>query len=386
VARVEYRNGRWYDGRGFVARTAWTDGPRFAAGPLPGAEMVDLDGAFVVPPYGDAHVHWLEPDLVDAYVAQHVRAGVLYVKDHATSAAFREAMRPALGPVELVSAHRGFTAPDAHPAGLVDGLVGLGVLPPSWGPARGDGELFHAVASEGDVDRAWPLLLATRPDFVKVFLVRSATYGRPAATRERGLDPALVPGIVARAHDAGLRVAAHVEDAHDVRVAVAAGVDDLAHLPFALDGDPAAFAIEEADALALGRRGGTVATTLEWLDESPAGLAVTRDNVARLRAAGVTLLVGSDVFRTTAVAEADRLVRHGLLAPAELLRAWCVDTPRAITRRPGVGALVPGAEASFLALRADPLADVAATGDIALRVRDGEPVAPADVPMPALPV
>ncbi len=40
----------------------------------------------------------------------------------------------------------------------------------------------------------------------------------------KGLDPRIVPDIVKRAHDAKLRVAAHIENAHDFRAAVAAVV------------------------------------------------------------------------------------------------------------------------------------------------------------------
>ena len=363
---VEYRGARWYDGAGFVARTVWTDAGVFATSRPYGCEVVDLDGLWVVPPYGDAHVHWLEPDDVTTYVADHVRDGVLYVKDHATSPAFRDAIRPHLGPVSYVTACQGFTGQDAHPAGLVDLLGDL--LPEAWHATRGDGHLFHAVSSESDVDRAWASLLAARPDFVKVFLVRSDAPG--TATRERGIDPALVPGIVRRAQAAGLRVSAHVENAADFAVAVAAGVDDFAHLPFAETG----IRLTDADVAVAGARGATVATTLEWLARDDPRYDVTRDNLDRLRASGVTVRVGTDLLRTTARDEADRIAGLGLMTNAELLRSWCVDTPRAVD--PAAGSLEPGAGATFLALRGDPLTDFAATGEIELRVSRGEVVAP----------
>ncbi len=48
---------------------------------------------------------------------------------------------------------------------------------------------------------------------------------------DRGLDPALAPKVVAKAHAAGLRVSAHVDTERDVRIALSGGVDELAHLP-----------------------------------------------------------------------------------------------------------------------------------------------------------
>jgi imidazolonepropionase-like amidohydrolase len=50
---------------------------------------------------------------------------------------------------------------------------------------------------------------------------------------------------------------------------------------------------------------------------------------------------------------------------------WSVTTPRAIFPKRSIGELRDGYEASFLVLRADPLADIAATRAIALRVKKG---------------
>ncbi len=54
-------------------------------------EVVELGGGYVVPPYGEGHPQWLEPERAAAYVAEHLRAGVQYVRDHATSPTFRTA-------------------------------------------------------------------------------------------------------------------------------------------------------------------------------------------------------------------------------------------------------------------------------------------------------
>jgi len=49
-------------------------------------------------------------------------------------------------------------------------------------------------------------------------------------TEHGGINPALIPPIVERAHARGLEVIAHVETREDVRLAVEAGVDQLAHV------------------------------------------------------------------------------------------------------------------------------------------------------------
>ena len=191
----------------------------------------------------------------DAYVQTHLRDGIFYVKDHGTAPQFHDQMRAVLGgppSVDYISAHQGFTGPNGHPIEIIDALAGIGVLPAEWTRSHGEGDALFVVASEQDVDRAWPRLLAGKPDFVKVFLVHSEEYiarrdNKALTPRQRGIDPALVPPIVARAHAAGLRVSAHIENAHDFHVAMAAGVDDIAHMPFVDKDNPDRYRLAEPD-------------------------------------------------------------------------------------------------------------------------------------------
>jgi hypothetical protein len=126
-----------------------------------------------------------------------LRDGIFYVKDQSTPPAFHDTMRPALGgagSVDYVSAHQGFTGPGGHPIELIDQLASLRILPEAWRDTHGEGDALFVVASEEDIERAWPRLLAGRPDFVKVFLVHSDEYAarrdNPELTpRDRGIDP-----------------------------------------------------------------------------------------------------------------------------------------------------------------------------------------------------
>jgi hypothetical protein len=394
---TEYRGGQWFDGRAFARRTTWVVGDHFAAHrPDHVDRIVDLKDGFVVPPYAEGHNHWLEPALVDTYIAAHLRDGIFYVQDLSTPPQFHAQIRDRVNlpsSVDYTAAHQGFTGPGGHPIELVDQLVALGVLPAAWRDTHGEGDALFVVASEEDVARCWPRLLAGRPDFVKLFLVHSDQYlarrDDPTLTpRQRGIDPALVPGIVARAHAAHLRVQAHIENAYDFHVAVAAGVDGIAHMPFVAADELESYRLADADVHAAGERRSTIATTLDWASDatSPADprLAIVRDNIARLQRAGVTVIVGTDLFRTTARAEVDLIARLGVMSNLELLRAWSIDTPRAVFRHRDIGRLEPGAEASFLVLRRDPLADFAATHDIAMWVKQGQQLAPAVVEFPPL--
>jgi hypothetical protein len=392
---TELRGGRWFDGNAFVPRTMWIAGAHFLDAPARVDAVIDLHGGFVVPPFAEGHNHWIEPALVDAYIQVHLRDGIFYVKDQLTAPAFHDQMRAALdrpSSVDYISAHQGFTGPNGHPMELVDQLVGIGIFPPPWRQSRGEGDALFAVASDADIARAWPRLLAGHPDFVKVFLNHSDEYAarrdNPALSpADRGIDPALVPTIVARAHAAGLRVSAHIENAHDFHVAIAAGVDDIAHMPFVSATDRDTYRLADADLHAAAARRVSIATTLDWADGALADdprLDVVRDNLARMRRAGNTIVIGTDLFRTTAVAEVNRIASLNLMSNLDLLRTWCETTPRAIFPGRRIGRLEPGAEASFLVLRADPIANISATRDIAIWFKQGQRLDPRPATFPPL--
>src|SRR5262249_14305513 len=150
----------------------------------------------------------------------------------------------------------------------------------------------------------------------------------------RGMDPALVPLIVQRAHAIGLEVSAHVSTAPDFRAAVDAGVDQMAHLPGQRSNDPSLYLLSDADAANAARHHVNVITTVSMREDSALTDRIMHDvyahNIDVLRRAGVPLLIGSDIMRGTAATEIAALARSGLLTNLELLQMWSVTTPRAI--------------------------------------------------------
>jgi imidazolonepropionase-like amidohydrolase len=235
------------------------------------------------------------------------------------------------------------------------------------------------VDNAADIERRWAYFLSGKPDFLKIYLLRSEDYARlrqdPAAEGNRGIDPALVPELVRRAHAAGLHVSAHVWTAADFRAAIQGGVDQIAHVPGGRSGTPTPFLLTDADAALAAARGVSVVTTVAQQRDS----AITDQllasqlgpNLRVLRKHKVLLLLGSDLFPATAATEAAALKRSGIFSNLELLRIWSVTTPQAIFPKRKLGVLEPGYEASFLVLRGDPLVDFAATRAISLRVKRG---------------
>ena len=75
--------------------------------------------------------------------------------------------------------------------------------------ARAAGQYYFTVDSAADLDASWPAILKLRPDFVKTILLFSEEfYTRrmdPAFNGQKGLNPALLARIVAKAHENRLR-------------------------------------------------------------------------------------------------------------------------------------------------------------------------------------
>jgi hypothetical protein len=183
---------------------------------------------------------------------------------------------------------------------------------------------------------------------------------------QRGLNPQLLPKIVAMAHADHLRVTAHVNTAMDFHHAVAAGVDEITHLPMAK--------ISEEDAKLAAQLGIVVVTTT--LSHRPAGHVdhldeIHRYNLQLLHNAGVKLAVGTDNNDLTALNEVENLHRLQVFDDLTLLKIWVENTPQTIFPEKKLGHLQDGYEASFLALEGNPLEDFSNISKISFRFKQG---------------
>ena len=393
----ELRNGHWFDGHRFIADTRYTVyGAITDRRPEPVDSVIDLRGGYVLPAFGEAHNH--NAVVSDTGVAgRYLRAGIFHVKNPNSFPRDRVAAKGRFnvpGSIDVVFANGGITGRGGHPVDLVRRNIARGI----WKPEYGEGDFYHTIESRAELEAKWPAIVAAEPDFIKTYLLFSEEYARRLADSTtfgwRGLDPAVLPEIVRRAHAADLRVSTHVETAADFRAAVAAGTDEINHLPgFRPEGNALSgyakldrYRLTAADARAARARGVTVVTTvsevLEELDGAIAkggaeGDAARRsramivENLRLLRDAGVTVAVGSDRYRLTSAPEVLALRRTGVYDDATLLRMWSMTTPRAIFPDRKIGSLEAGDEANLVVLAGDPLADFANVGRITVRMKAG---------------
>jgi imidazolonepropionase-like amidohydrolase len=162
-----------------------------------------------------------------------------------------------------------------------------------------------------------------------------------------GLSPSLVAGAVTAAHAKDLRVAVHALTDASAALAARAGVDLLAHTPV----EPL------SDATVAAWSAGAVVSTLAAFGGGPAAI----DNLRRLRAAGATVLYGTDLGNTRDPGPSPdeiALLREAGLDDAAIT-ASMTTVPLAYWKLP-LATLDRGDEATLLVLDRDPRTDASA--------------------------
>lgn len=366
-------------------------------------ERINLQGGFIVPPFGDAHCHHFDsPYNIDEQIVMYVRDGVFYVavQTDTRSGAVKVANkvnRP--NSVDVAYSHGALTSSFGHGVEIYEGLALLqrpgAINPEEVKKLRAshlrENDAYYIIDTTDDLERKWPTVLAGRPDFIKIYLLTSEQYEetrkRTDTIGDRGVDPKLVPQIVKKAHAAALRVSAHVDTVSDYRTALRAGVDAMAHLPgYYVDAkdDPSKYKLTEADARETARRGvWVIVAPVAYEVFNPQSRSYDAQLTARTDAVRVhnlklllkhraRIVFGSDRYGSTPVDDVLYLHKLGVFTNLQLLKTWCEATPEMILPHRRIGHLKGGYEASFLVLTGNPLEDFTQVKSIRLRFKQGE--------------
>jgi hypothetical protein len=220
----------------------------------------------------------------NSILGQYLRDGIFYAKNPASIHRDTEQIKNLIDKpdnVDVIFANAGLTASGGHPVKLYDKILIKVKTPGTNGTF--ENLAYYIIDNQEDLERKWPLIMADHPDFIKTHLLYSAEFEKrrddPAYYGDKGLDPKLLPLIVAKAHADGLRVACHIETAVDFRNALAAGVDEIAHLPgyYVVPAHPDWFPITEEDAALAARKGVDVVTTTYVSTEPVCKYSLQRD-------------------------------------------------------------------------------------------------------------
>ena len=395
----EFANGNWFDGQKFARKTFYSvAGVLTSKRPARVDRVFDLSGKYVVPPFAEAHNHnldWSSDERFARVNKMYLDAGIFYVKNPNSLLRSKQPTSARINlpnTVDGILSNGGLTGSGGHPIEIVTPQRG-------FKPGDGEGGFYYVIDNAADLEQKWPGIKAGQPDFIKTYLLYSEEYAKRKDDKAydgwKGLDPAILPEIVRRAHRDGLRVSTHVETAADFHNAAVAGVDEINHLPgFRPDRNDissyanlAQYQISEADAKLAGKKNIVVVTTAgetidhtfdEKLDER-ARLAVRTmlvQNLRLLHRHHVPIAIGSDSFRGTALAEALSLAKAEAFDNLTLLKMWCETTAAAIFPKRKIGHLKDGYEANFLVLTGNPLVDFKNVKTIEMRIKRGELLQP----------
>jgi len=393
---LKFINGQWFDGQGFHRRTFYAvAGKLDTKAPARVDEVIDLQNGYVLPPFGDAHTHHFDsPRAVAQQVEMYLRDGVFYAKVQTNLRTGAEKIAGQLNipaSIDVAYAHGGVTGNYSHPMGIYEAL-GLGFYMPNQQKEneaqiresrKRENDAYYIIDTEADLDKKWPLILAGKPDFLKVFLLTSEEYEarKKRIGQGEGIDPTVLPKIVAKAHASGLRVSAHIETAFDFHTALVSGVDEMAHLPGMFlnnetDSDQM-YEVSLGDAKLAARHKVFIIPTANRIVLSPpeqqARLKrIMAKNIALLKKYGLKFGVGTDWVGKTSLVEAMYLKELGVFSNLELLKSLCEETPHDIFPQRKIGQLRPGFEASFIVLIGNPIESFDQVKSVRLRFKQGQ--------------
>ena len=375
----------------------WVSGNRIRyAGPqgrLPAgaaeSEVIDVAGKFVMPGMTETHAHLSFAD------ASPFAIGATSVEDATITAVKNAALMLASGFTSAISFGSTYKIDvalrDAINAGRING-------PRLLAAGRDIGATASNVDAPGGLsqiaDGPWALRKAVREqrklrvDIVKIFIDGEAINPiNPPG--ELSFCDEEVAAVVDEAHRRKLRVACHARSAAAVKQAVRAGVDYIGHANY-LDDEAVELLAKHRDRIFVGP---AIAWEVQYVAQCEslgvskatvrkqgyeAEIDATITTVAKLRAAGVRLVVGGDYGISIAphgtyAKDLEYFVNLFGMSSAQALICATRNGGLAFDPRGSVGTLAEGSLADLVVVDGDPIADVRVLQDHAkLRVmKDG---------------
>src|SRR5436305_157000 len=351
-----------------------------------GTRKVDLAGLTLIPGLIEMHSHlllhpydetpWddqvlkepLELRTIRAVVAAKatLEAGFTTVRDLGTEGAgFADvALRDAIAQ-RMIPGPRVLAATRAI---VATGSYGPAGFDPRWDVPKG----AQVVDGPIEMRKAVRQQIAAGADWIKVY----ADYRRRPGITTPTLTQEEMAAAVDEARSAGLLVAAHAYTEEGIRRAVAAGVKTIEHGTNVTD-----------ELLALMKQKGvalvpTLAATdavsryAGWKpgEPEPPRVKETREMFARALKSGVTIANGSDVgvfAHGKHARELELMVAYGM-SPAQALPAATITAAAVLRKEHELGRIAPGYFADLVAVKGNPLADIAVIEQPVVVLKEGQ--------------
>ncbi|WP_230840098.1 metal-dependent hydrolase family protein [Gloeobacter morelensis] len=366
-------------------------GPSGTVGIPPGAQIIDLGRATVLPGLIEAHAHLTS----DPFRAGYQGLGVSAIRDALYGAkAARDTLEAGFTTVRNVGAgaYGDVALRDAINDGDIPGPRLL-VSGPALGIKGGhcDNNLLAPdfnYTAEGVADGPWAARAKVREvvkygaDLIKL----CATGGVLSKNTDPGVQQYTfeeMQAIVEEAHKLGRKVAAHAHGTEGIKQAIRAGVDSIEHASL-IDAEGMRLARQKGTALVMdiyvdefilaeGERAGILPESLE--KERKVG-QLQRDNFRRALAAGDRIVFGTDAGvypHGTNAKQFAYMIQYGM-TPMQAIQAATVNAAELLGWQDKVGSITPGKYADLIAVETDPLKDVSALTRVSFVMKGGRVV------------
>jgi imidazolonepropionase-like amidohydrolase len=358
-----------------------------------GARTIDLSQATVLPGLIDSHTHLFlqgQEAAEGGYDGQLLKRGIAYRAARATVAA-RRALEQGFTAIRDVETEGGGYGDVGLKQAVDEGHIpGPRIFASTLGISSTGGYALEGYAPEIVVPKGVQIVdgpvearkaarqqLENGADWIKVYMThRSWVDEKGALVSQPTLTLEELKAIVDETHGWGRKVACHAYNGPGLRRALDGGCDSIEH---GLDLDDAAVA-------QMAKQGTWYCPTVavyyyDWRPENtPDGrkdrkrVEVHGPSFQRALKAGVKIAFGTDVggfpWSDPMAQEFGRMVELGM-SPLAAIRSATAAAAEMLGKAGELGVIAPGAYADIVAVRGDPLQDVAELGRVAFVMKDG---------------
>jgi imidazolonepropionase-like amidohydrolase len=325
-------------------------GPRSAIEIPEGAQIIDVQGATILPGFFNAHVHGAYDE---EKLAAWAREGVTTVRD--LGAYQWPPSREWLDRIEQ----------DNRYARLISG--GIFITPPGGYPLAVFGGNGKTISTTEEAPLAVNEMLDQGADLIKISLESGQIFGQriPMLTTEQ------VKAIVATAHQRGTRVSAHATVTQDLQRAIDEGSDDVAHMVV----DP----INDTLIMGMLKRDMYWVPTIElWKNVGQGQDTNVIDNLRRYVAAGGKVALGTDFegystpFQLGLPTKEIGWMSEAGMTPLQIIVAATKNAAHVSNVEKDLGTLEAGKIADVLIVTGDPLQDLQVLSNVIYVIHNGE--------------
>lgn len=361
----------------------------------PGARIIDLSRAFVLPGLIDTHVHLQFGGENYSSDLATVEDGVVVLRGYAQARLALEAgfttLRDMAGDPDIVLSLR-----DGMNRGIVQGprivAAGPAIVPTGGGIIRGYRRDVMAMLAETNLEspcdgaescaRVTRQVIKDGADLVKIVVTGSILS--PGSALSQQMSSAEVRAIVETARGMGKKVSAHAHGLPGINAALLAGVQSIEHGTF---GDASSFALY--------RKTGTylvpTMTSLKMLEErvkrnrdTPEAVRRTvvaanariQDMVREAYRSGVKIAFGTDtnIGMFGGNAGEFRLLKAAGMSEVDMVRSATTNAAALLGLETETGTITAGMAADIIAVETSPLQDIAALEHVRFVMRGGSVV------------